>query len=149
MPSLRRTFSCSAVRTSPYHPSTSAYATRAGGSNPRRVSGSDIQERRVLQDLDWWRVEEGQRELRGYSPADFLDQQTNAVDPEEEQEQIPPEVATSTLAAAPAAVLVAMNTTSPLLDSLPGGGADVDEGHVPFYMGVHFTGPGLTEVGLS
>ncbi|KAA1471214.1 hypothetical protein DENSPDRAFT_850084 [Dentipellis sp. KUC8613] len=55
MPSLRRTLSSPSVRSSPYH---SAVSGR--GHGPRRTSGSAISTRRVLADIDWWRVTDGQ-----------------------------------------------------------------------------------------
>ena len=55
MPSLRRTLSTPAVRSSPY--STSSSTTR---QTPRRSSGSETAGRRVLADIDWWLVTEGQ-----------------------------------------------------------------------------------------
>ncbi|PPQ63291.1 hypothetical protein CVT24_006816 [Panaeolus cyanescens] len=61
MPSLRRTASSpsvrSSVRSSPY--SSAALLTRAGNSN-RRTSGSETSNRRVLADLEWWTVTDGQ-----------------------------------------------------------------------------------------
>ncbi|EJF66089.1 hypothetical protein DICSQDRAFT_177462 [Dichomitus squalens LYAD-421 SS1] len=66
MPSLRRTLSSPSVRSSPYrNPSSSAlgHATRAGNPQPRRSSGSDTSNRRVLADIDWWVVQDGQREF--------------------------------------------------------------------------------------
>lgn len=55
MPSLRRTTSSPNVRTSPY--SSSARSSHPG----RRASGgSDTARRRVLADMDWWAVLEGQ-----------------------------------------------------------------------------------------
>ncbi|KAH7889633.1 hypothetical protein F5I97DRAFT_1924165 [Phlebopus sp. FC_14] len=59
MPSLRRSFSSPAVRSSPYPTSTSNRA-RASGQHPRRSSGSSTSERRVLADIEWWRVSDGQ-----------------------------------------------------------------------------------------
>lgn len=56
MPSLRRTSSTSAVRVSPY--SNAPVAARGNGH--RRSSGSDTTTRRVLADIEWWRVTEGQ-----------------------------------------------------------------------------------------
>ena len=57
MPSLRRTVSNPVVvRSSPY--STAVLSTRGGGH--RRSSGSDTTTRRVLADIDWWKVTEGQ-----------------------------------------------------------------------------------------
>ncbi|PIL24227.1 hypothetical protein GSI_13980 [Ganoderma sinense ZZ0214-1] len=66
MPSLRRTLSSPSVRSSPYrNPSSSApvHQTRVGGNQPRRSSGSDTSNRRVLADIDWWVVQDGQREF--------------------------------------------------------------------------------------
>ncbi|GBE82118.1 predicted protein [Sparassis crispa] len=65
MPSLRRTLSSPSARTSPYHHHSShsnGNVTRAGGNTPRRSSGSDTSRRRVLADIDWWRVQDGQRD---------------------------------------------------------------------------------------
>ncbi|KAF8912101.1 hypothetical protein CPB84DRAFT_1742730 [Gymnopilus junonius] len=58
MPSLRRTASSPAVRSSPY----SSGLNTARGSGHRRSSGSETTNRRVLADIEWWRVTEGQRE---------------------------------------------------------------------------------------
>lgn len=71
MPSLRRTLSSPSVRSSPYgNPSSSANAnvrvTRTGNPQPRRSSGSDTANRRVLADIDWWLVHDGQRDLVAY-----------------------------------------------------------------------------------
>ncbi|KAI0748524.1 hypothetical protein C8Q80DRAFT_1270920 [Daedaleopsis nitida] len=69
MPSLRRALSSPSVRSSPYsYPAASSptgHATRAGGHQPRRSSGSDTSGRRVLADLDWWLVQDGQYEVAG------------------------------------------------------------------------------------
>lgn len=65
MPSLRRTVSSPSVRSSPY-PSLSSGnggAVRTGGNGHRRSSGSDIASRRVLADIEWWRVTVGQQDL--------------------------------------------------------------------------------------
>lgn len=61
MPSLRRTFSSPSVRSSPY-PTSLGIGNVRGGHGPRRSSGSDVSQRRVLADIDWWRVADGQRE---------------------------------------------------------------------------------------
>lgn len=61
MPSLRRTFSSPSARSTPY-PSSLGIASVRGGHGPRRSSGSDVSTRRVLADIDWWRVADGQRE---------------------------------------------------------------------------------------
>lgn len=64
MPSLRRTLSSPAVRSSPYPPSpTHLNGPRAaGGHGPRRSSGAEPSRRRVLADIDWWIVQDGQFE---------------------------------------------------------------------------------------
>ncbi|KAG6854589.1 hypothetical protein C0991_004925 [Blastosporella zonata] len=64
MPSLRRTISSPSVRSSPYRALSSA-VNSAQGSRPsghRRSSGSETSTRRVLADIDWWRVTDGQRD---------------------------------------------------------------------------------------
>ncbi|KIK90556.1 hypothetical protein PAXRUDRAFT_151640 [Paxillus rubicundulus Ve08.2h10] len=65
MPSLRRSFSSPSVRSSPYptllssgNPSGNRVRTTA--QQPRRSSGSDTIGRRVLADIEWWRVYDGQ-----------------------------------------------------------------------------------------
>lgn len=67
MPSLRRTFSSPPARRGPYsYPSSlssSGAQTRAGPHQPRRSSGSDVSNRRVLADIDWWIVQDGQRDV--------------------------------------------------------------------------------------
>ena len=73
MPSLRRTLSSPSVLSSPYrNPSSSApgHATRTGNPQPRRSSGSDTNNRRVLADIDWWVVQDGQREFVAPSAQD-------------------------------------------------------------------------------
>ncbi|KAI0949945.1 hypothetical protein AcW1_006180 [Taiwanofungus camphoratus] len=64
MPSLRRTLSSPSVRSSPYHyPTSLSHSnTRTAARGPRRSSGSDVNHRRVLADIDWWRVQDGQRD---------------------------------------------------------------------------------------
>ncbi|KAF9477566.1 hypothetical protein BDN70DRAFT_896439 [Pholiota conissans] len=54
MPSLRRSASSPAVRSSPYS------LTASRGHGHRRVSVSDTTSRRVLADIEWWRVTDGQ-----------------------------------------------------------------------------------------
>lgn len=63
MPSLRRSSTSSSVRSSPY-PSTVPGGTRgrARGPERRRPSGSETSVRRVLADIEWWRVVDGQRD---------------------------------------------------------------------------------------
>jgi len=64
MPSLRRSVSSPIVRSSPYPTalSSSSAGLRNGGHGRRRASGSETSSRRVLGDLDWWRVAEGQHD---------------------------------------------------------------------------------------
>ncbi|KAF8635536.1 hypothetical protein AX17_003919 [Amanita inopinata Kibby_2008] len=67
MPSLRRTFSAPSARSSPYptySPSSALYGSASrtqGAYGHRRSSGSETSARRVLADIDWWRVADGQR----------------------------------------------------------------------------------------
>ncbi|KAF9227849.1 hypothetical protein BS17DRAFT_800033 [Gyrodon lividus] len=68
MPSLRRSFSSPFVRSSPYPSSLSSgnpsgNRARTTGQQPRRSSGSDTTGRRVLADIEWWRVYDGQCDL--------------------------------------------------------------------------------------
>ena len=62
MPSLRRALSNPSVRVSPY---PSLPTSRSQRSRHRRSSGSDLSARKVLADIDWWRVADGQREKSG------------------------------------------------------------------------------------
>ncbi|KAL0578675.1 hypothetical protein V5O48_003295 [Marasmius crinis-equi] len=73
------------VRSSPY-PSLSSgngSATRTGGNGYRRSSGSDVASRRVLADIEWWRVTVGQRDL---------DAEQELEDNNRDQEQVDPAV---------------------------------------------------------
>jgi hypothetical protein len=65
MPSLRRTISSPSVRSSPYPASLSNANTHglAAGRSQRRSSGTDTSGRRVLADIEWWRVADGQRDI--------------------------------------------------------------------------------------
>lgn len=70
MPSLRRTFSSSSVRSSPYRypplsPSALSASANAETRQPprRRSSGGSTSHRRVLADIDWWLVHDGQRDF--------------------------------------------------------------------------------------
>jgi hypothetical protein len=65
MPSLRRAFSSPSVRVSPYPALPSSRSHRAHPNGHRRSSGSDVSDRKVLADIDWWRVADGQRERSG------------------------------------------------------------------------------------
>ena len=115
MPSLRRTLSSPSVRSSPYsYPSsanTNGHATRAGGYQPRRSSGSDTNSRRVLADLDWWLVQDGQYEVAGPSGEQDADGQVAA---ENEQVRAPGAtvVAEDIVAAPPTAVATADTAVS-------------------------------------
>jgi hypothetical protein len=64
MPSLRRTISSPSVRSSPYPSLSNAVNSAAGtrGNGHRRSSGSETSSRRVLADIEWWRVADGQRD---------------------------------------------------------------------------------------
>jgi hypothetical protein len=59
--SLRRTFSSPSVRPSPYPTSNSNVGSGRVHGN-RRSSGSETSNRRVLADLEWWRVVDGQHD---------------------------------------------------------------------------------------
>ena len=65
MPSLRRAFSSPSVRVSPYPALPSSRSHRVHPHGHRRSSGSDLSDRKVLADIDWWRVADGQRERAG------------------------------------------------------------------------------------
>lgn len=79
MPSLRRSASSPAVRPAPY----SSSLVVARGNGHRRSSGSETSSRRVLADIEWWRVTEGQcdpsagqandDQVRGVPGVDVLD----------------------------------------------------------------------------
>ena len=90
MPSLRRTLSSPSVRSSPYsypsNPSSNGHATRAGDRQPRRSSGSDTSNRRVLADIDWWIVQDGQRDVVGPSGGEQDSDEQDAA----ENEQVRP-----------------------------------------------------------
>lgn len=60
MPSLRRTASSPVVRSSPYPSSSSLSPSTARARCNRRSTASETAGRRVLADIDWWRVTEGQ-----------------------------------------------------------------------------------------
>ena len=67
MPSLRRSASSPAVRPAPYYSSSLAVAR---GNGHRRSSGSETSSRRVLADIEWWRVTEGQCDPSAGQPND-------------------------------------------------------------------------------
>lgn len=121
--------------------------TRQGGNTPRRSSGSDIVERRILADLDWWRVEEGQRELRDVPPPAQL---PSPADTEEEQEQFPEDI--SVAPSPPPTRDLNVNTES-LSSPLPGAGSSAlespDFSHVHYFLGMDYQSFGSShEVGL-
>ncbi|KAG5341495.1 hypothetical protein C0989_010068 [Termitomyces sp. Mn162] len=64
MPSLRRSISSPAVRSSPYPALSSAVSGGLGArsSGRRRSTGSETSTRRVLADIEWWKVVDGQRD---------------------------------------------------------------------------------------
>jgi hypothetical protein len=65
MPSLRRALSTPSVRASPYPSLLTSRSQRSHPHGHRRSSGSDLTARKVLADIDWWRVADGQREKTG------------------------------------------------------------------------------------
>jgi len=73
MPSLRRTISSPSVRSSPYRALSSSLssglAQRNSGHGFRRSSGSDTSTRKVLADIEWWRVVAGQRDFENDQPS--------------------------------------------------------------------------------
>lgn len=99
----------------------------------------------MLADLDWWRVEEGQHELRGEVPPPS--QLPNPADTEEEQEQVPEVI--SPLPSPPRDLNV---NTDPLWAPLPGSGSSAvessDFSHVHYFLGMNYETFGTTEVGL-
>ena len=83
MPSLRRTTSSPAVRSSPYPSSLSSSShnlNTMGGNRPKRTV-SDSMTRRVLADIEWWRVFDGQQQedLFAEQPSDASEDNTGVV----------------------------------------------------------------------
>jgi hypothetical protein len=76
MPSLRRSFSTSSARSSPYHAASSSSGNRVRGHARRRSSASETSGRRVLADIEWWRVVDGQRDL-DYQESEDRDRDEN------------------------------------------------------------------------
>ncbi|KAJ7709741.1 hypothetical protein B0H17DRAFT_235688 [Mycena rosella] len=70
MPSLRRSFSSPSVRRAitPYA------APGTHGSGHRRSTGSETSNRRVLADIEWWRVADGQRDVVPEQESDDLEE---------------------------------------------------------------------------
>ncbi|KAJ7273289.1 hypothetical protein C8J57DRAFT_1063467 [Mycena rebaudengoi] len=85
MPSLRRTLSSPSVRTAPYPALLSAASAAPGlrnhGNGHRRSTGSETSNRRVLADIEWWRVADGQRDV-----VSDLDAEENDLDPDQEED---------------------------------------------------------------
>ncbi|GJE90745.1 hypothetical protein PsYK624_068890 [Phanerochaete sordida] len=127
MPSLRKTHSSPSVRTSPYNIASGSSPTRTGARSPRRSSGSDTVNRRVLADIDWWRVEDSQREVRGLSPHDDLrPAMLGGLDDDElDQEEREPLPGPTLLTFASDAGDNAGGP--PLWHSVPGGGLDLSD----------------------
>lgn len=127
MPSLRKTHSSPSVRSSPYNLASGSSQTRTGARSPRRSSGSDTVNRRVLADIDWWRVEDSQREVRGLSRHEPLRPAMlgGADDDELDQEEREPSPAPTLLTFASDAGDNAGEI--PLWHNVPGGGLDLSE----------------------
>ncbi|KAK7693768.1 hypothetical protein QCA50_003340 [Cerrena zonata] len=128
MPSLRRTLSSPTVRSSPYSYSSpsSSLLTRQGSHGPRRSSGSDTIQRKVLADIDWWRVEESQREVRGLPPlARPADANHQNADAEHEYES-----ETGSLSS------VSIMTDVPLWQPAPGSGGAMHESELSLFSSV-------------
>ncbi|KAI0345337.1 hypothetical protein BDW22DRAFT_1026921 [Trametopsis cervina] len=123
MPSLRRTFSAPS-RSSPY---CNTPQTRTSSRSPRRSSGSDTSNRRVLADIDWWRVEAAQREVRGLAPHEQLRPASPASSDEDEQEREQEERSPSPSPSPVATPAYNAGSSSdvPLWHSIPGAGWDV------------------------
>lgn len=83
MPSLRRTFSSPSVRSSPYptaFSNSSAHGSaRVNGHPYRRSSGSETSGRRVLADLEWWRVIDGQHDGEAEQESEDRDQDQDSI----------------------------------------------------------------------
>ena len=148
MPSLRRIVSAPVSRSSPYSHTcassvpSSPLSTRAGSRDPRRPSGTETSERRVLADLDVWRIEASQREVRGLAPYELLRAPSPASSEEDEVDQeerdpVPSALtATTTVAPAPAED---EEVLAPLWNTAPGSGSNALEDttslHFDFALG--------------
>ncbi|KAJ6630607.1 hypothetical protein B0H10DRAFT_2207676 [Mycena sp. CBHHK59/15] len=89
MPSLRRSLSFPSVRPAPYPAllsATSAAGPRTHGSGHRRSTGSETSNRRVLADIEWWRVAGGQSAEQGPEEPDLGPDQEDDVAPGQVQE---------------------------------------------------------------
>ncbi|KAJ7219429.1 hypothetical protein GGX14DRAFT_592135 [Mycena pura] len=93
MPSLRRTLSSPSVRTAPYPAamlSGSPPSTASRSSAHRRSTDSETSFRRVLADIEWWRVADGQRDL---VPEQEQEEPDRDPDQEVEDDLLPDQVA--------------------------------------------------------
>ncbi|KAF8212066.1 hypothetical protein K438DRAFT_1957845 [Mycena galopus ATCC 62051] len=88
MPSLRRTLSTPSVRSAPYALLSPTAAPRIHGSAHRRSTGSELAVRRVLADIQWWRVADGQRDVVSEQELEEQD-----LDPDQEDDFPPDQVA--------------------------------------------------------
>ncbi|KAJ7741582.1 hypothetical protein DFH07DRAFT_55414 [Mycena maculata] len=88
MPSLRRTLSSPSVRSAPYPAQLSPVpGPRTHGSGHRRSTGSETSIRRVLADIEWWRVADGQHDVVPEQESEEHD-----LDPDQEDDLQGPEV---------------------------------------------------------
>ncbi|KAJ7510032.1 hypothetical protein B0H11DRAFT_2414537 [Mycena galericulata] len=89
MPSLRRSLSSPSVRSAPYPALLSpVLGPRTNGSGHRRSTGSETSIRRVLADIEWWRVADGQRDALPEQESEEHDD----LDPEQEGDLLVSEV---------------------------------------------------------
>ncbi|KAF7363582.1 hypothetical protein MSAN_01014900 [Mycena sanguinolenta] len=88
MPSLRRTMSTPSVRPAPYAVLSPTAAPRVHGSGHRRSTGSETNGRRILADIEWWRVADGQRDVVSEQELEEQD-----LDPDQEDDLLPNQVA--------------------------------------------------------
>ena len=141
MPSLRRSVSAPVSRSSPYSHSctpttpSSSPSTRASPRGPRRPSGSDTIERRVLADLDLWRIEASQREVRGLAPFELLRAPSPASSEEDEvdQEERDPSPSSPTVTAVTVPA-VDEEVQAPLWHTVPGSGSSAFEDVTPLHL---------------
>ncbi|KZT09648.1 uncharacterized protein LAESUDRAFT_810630 [Laetiporus sulphureus 93-53] len=129
MPSLRRTLSYPEARGAPYtqpaEPSSSssdtdANETRTNAPNLRRSSGSDASHRRVLAEIDWWIVQDGQ-----CKDADASTHENNATDTDAEVRTGNDDVAVTPALAHDDAVAAATEAWRSPSPSAPSPSADV------------------------
>ncbi|KAJ7271942.1 hypothetical protein B0H12DRAFT_1228809 [Mycena haematopus] len=88
MPSLRRSLSTPSVRPAPYAVLSPTAAPRVHGSGHRRSTGSETNGRRILADIEWWRVADGQRDVVSEQELEEQD-----LDPDQEDDLLPVQVA--------------------------------------------------------